>query len=128
MDDLRASIMDNRYREQKQRIHVSRSDNIFWKIIIFWYYFSIFLLQRSGLPNKIYLVEEISNRYDDVTAQKDFGKGLDRKALDQAVSNVLIRDDFHVKLTKSQKESMRYLSVMTNTLRKKYEGIMHKYF
>ena len=29
MDDLRASIMDNRYREQKQRIHVSRFDNIF---------------------------------------------------------------------------------------------------
>ena len=86
------------------------------------YCIPIFLLQRSGLPHKIYLVEEISNRYDDVTAQKDFGKGLDRKALDQAVSNVLIRDDFHVKLTKSQKESMRYLSVMTNTLRKKYEG------
>ena len=65
MDDLRSSIMDGRYKEQKQRI------------------------QQCGLKNKIYLVEEIGH-YKDVTAQKGFHKALDRSALDQGKIRVSI--------------------------------------
>lgn len=97
MDDLRSSIMDGRYKEQKQRI------------------------QRTGIPNKIYLVEEIGH-YKDVTSRPNnpFPKCLDRSALDQAMSNTLIRDGFHVKLTKNQKESMRFLAKLTTVIAKKY--------
>ena len=92
-----------RYKEQKQRIG------------------------HCGLPNKIYLVEEIGfykdvghNNYNKFSKER---KGLDRNALDQAMSNTLIKDGFHVKLTKSQTESMRYLSVMTKTLKRKFEDM-----
>ena len=55
MDDLRSSIMDGRYKEQKQRIC------------------------QSGIPNKIYLVEEIGRRKDIVTTNPNAtNKGLNR--------------------------------------------------
>ena len=100
MDDLRSSIMDGRYKEQKRR------------------------MQQSGIPNKIYLVEEIGN-YKDVSsrpANQNFSKALDRNALDQAMSNTLIRDGFHVKITKNQKESMKFLAKMTQFLTQKFNG------
>ena len=43
-----------------------------------------------------------------------------RSALDQAMSHTYIRDGFNVILTKSQKDSMRFLSRMTNTMKKIY--------
>lgn len=100
MDDLRSSIIDGRYKEQKQRI------------------------VQSGMTHKIYLVEEIGN-YKDITSRPEgvTNKALDRNALEQAMSNTLIRDGFHVKMTKNQKESMRFLARMTRMITKKYTGV-----
>ena len=56
MDDLRSSMIDGRYGEQKQRI------------------------KNSGFPNKIYLVEEIGYRHQ-VSSRPDdqiHNKSLDR--------------------------------------------------
>ncbi len=47
-------------------------------------------------------------------------KFLFRSALDQAMSNTLVRDDFHVRVTKSQRESMKFLATMTRALIDKY--------
>jgi len=98
MDDLRSSIIDGRYGEQKQRI------------------------KNSRIPNKIYLVEEIGYKWNVSSRPADqlHHKGLDRDALDQAMSNTYIRDGFNVIITKSQKDSMRFLSRMTNTMKKIY--------
>ncbi len=100
MDDLRSSIMDGRYKEQKAR------------------------MSQSGIANKIYLVEEIGHAKDVTSrpAHLGFSKALDRSALDQAMSNTFVRDGFHVKITKSQKESIRFLANMTNSLMRKYAG------
>ena len=56
MDDLRSSIIDGRYGEQKQRI------------------------KNSGIPNKIYLVEEIGYKWNVSSRPADqlHHKGLDR--------------------------------------------------
>ena len=57
MDDLRSSIIDGRYAEQKMR------------------------MKQSGIPNKIYLVEEIANSKSNISgrpADQLHNKGLDR--------------------------------------------------
>ena len=107
MDDLRSSIMDGRYKEQKQR------------------------LNQCGLPNKYYLVEEIyANSSKPIWQghenQGGGGRAIDRSVLEQAMSNTCIRDGFNVRKTKSQKESMKFLKVFTDNLKRKYEGITLK--
>ena len=80
-------------------------------------------MKSCGIPNKIYLVEEIGH-YKEVSSKpgQAYGKALDRNTLDQAMSNTLIRDGFHVKMTKNQKESMKFLAKMTQFLARKYQG------
>ena len=104
-DDLRASIMDGRYKEQKQR------------------------LSQCGVLNKFYLVEEIGGRFPDTNIYANNGKnleghgnhrGIDRDVLEQAISNTAVRDGFYIKRTKTQGESMKYLATFTSALVQKY--------
>ena len=103
-DDLRASIMDGRYKEQKQR------------------------LSKCGLSKKVYLVEELggkfeTSKYGNYSKQQEgqpFHRGIDRDVLEQAISNTALNDGFSIKRTKTQGESMKYLAKFTNALIKKY--------
>ena len=95
LDDLRSSIMDGRYKEQKQR------------------------LSRCGLPRKMYLVEETASR----GGKEAWGsRALDRNVLEQALSNTCIRDQFTVKRCRTQKETVQFLAALTDTLTDAYSG------
>ena len=93
-DDLRSSIMDGRYKEQKQR------------------------LSQCGVLNKFYLVEEIGGRF--VVDMQGNHRGIDRDVIEQAISNTAVRDGFYIKRTKTQGESMKYLATFTSALVQKY--------
>ena len=103
-DDLKASIMDGRYKEQKQR------------------------LSQCGLRNKYYLVEEVggkfaeSNKYAKGSSNGtgSFHRGIDRDVLEQAITNTSVRDGFYIKRTKTQGESVKFLAAFTSALIKKY--------
>ena len=83
-DDLRASIMDGRYKEQKQR------------------------LSQCGASNVFYLVEEIGGKFG---AGNKYSKnsdevgtshhGIDRDVIEQAITNTSVRDAFFIKRTKT---------------------------
>ena len=104
IDDLRASIMDGRYKEQKQR------------------------LSQCGLQNKFYLVEEVggkfalANKYaKDTNSENPPGfRGIDRDVLEQAITNTSVRDGFFIKRTKTQGESIKFLAAFTSALIQKY--------
>ena len=109
MDDLRSSIMDGRYKEQKQR------------------------LSRCGLPRKLYLIENTavvtggkeawtghSGNKPTAAGVKHFGP--DRQALEQAISNTCIRDGFTIKRCHSPKDCVRFLAAFTRGLTAKYAG------
>lgn len=49
-----------------------------------------------------------------------YHRGIDRDAIEQAVSNTAVRDGFYIKRTKTQGESMKYLATFTNALVQKY--------
>lgn len=68
-----------------------------------------FRLSDCGLPNKIYLIESRGN---------NAYIGLPITNLLQATTNVQVHNDFTVKFTDSNEDSMLYLAVMTNILNK----------
>ena len=103
-DDLKASIMDGRYKEQKQR------------------------LSQCGLKNKYYLVEEVGGKFADTNkyakgnnnGTANFHRGIDRDVLEQAITNTSVRDGFFIKRTKTQGESVKFLAAFTTVLSQNY--------
>lgn len=87
MDDLASSIKDGRFHEQK------------------------FRLTNSGLPNKIYLIENRGNNQH---------IGLPLANLLQAATNTQVYNGFTVKFTESSADSMHYLSIMSTLLNRIY--------
>lgn len=75
-----------------------------------------FRLSDCGLPNKNYLIE---NRGNNVYI------GLPITHLLQATTNVQVHNDFTVKFTDSNEDSMLYLAVMTNLLNKLFHVSMN---
>lgn len=88
--DLRSSIHDGRFQEQKQR------------------------LAKSTVKNAVYLIEIANN-----AANSEMFKENKQKFL-TAMSQTLVRHGFYLKLTRSQNETVQYLSQLTNLLEKKY--------
>lgn len=70
-----------------------------------------FRLTDCGLHNKIYMIENRGNNTH---------VGLPLTNLLQAVTNTLVQNEFAVKFTDSNDDSMLYLSVMTNLLIKMF--------
>lgn len=70
-----------------------------------------FRLSDCGLPNKIYMIE---NRGSNAHV------GLPITNLLQATTNTLVQNDFTVKFTDSNDDSMLYLSVMSQLLIKMF--------
>ncbi|CAH1792081.1 unnamed protein product, partial [Owenia fusiformis] len=70
-------------------------------------------LRHCGLRKPIYLVEEYGSR-------QHFSIGED--ALNQAITNTQVIDQFFVKQTRDTKESAAYLTVMTRYLQAHYNG------
>lgn len=70
-----------------------------------------FRLSDCGLHNKIYMIENRGNNTH---------VGLPLTNLLQAVTNTLIQNEFAVKFTDSNDDSMLYLSVMSNLLKKMF--------
>lgn len=66
-----------------------------------------FRLRQCGLQNVIYLVEKYGN---------DTRLGLPVNTLQQAIMNTQVVDNFFVKITNNHRQSMVYLSVLTNLL------------
>ncbi|XP_046392978.1 crossover junction endonuclease MUS81 isoform X2 [Ischnura elegans] len=98
VDDLGSSIRDGRFHEQK------------------------FRLKKSGMWQKIYLIEGISEKLG--VADKDSSRGLHLpiSTLQQASANTEVVDRFIVKDTKGLKETAQYLAMMTNSLTMLFQG------
>ncbi|XP_069939880.1 crossover junction endonuclease MUS81 isoform X1 [Cherax quadricarinatus] len=80
-----------------------------------------FRLKRCGLSKPLYLVEEYGSQ----------NLSLPEATCLQAVVNTQIVDGFTVKVTKDQRESAAFLTIMTRCLQSKYQGkavssILHK--
>lgn len=88
--DLRSSIHDGRYHDQKKR------------------------LAKSTLTNIVYLVEFPNN-----IANNEMFKDNRRKFM-TAMSQTLVKPNFHLKVTKSQNETVQYLARMTRLIDKIY--------
>ncbi len=90
LDDLLGSLRDGRFHEQK------------------------FRLRRSGVPNVVYLVEEISmdaahfQRYEE--------------AVQSALAAMQVVNGYFVKRTVKMDETIRYLAALTGMLREVYGG------
>lgn len=89
VDDLVSSIKDGRFHEQK------------------------FRLKKSGLKNVIYLVEEVTHRFDAIA--------LYAEAMQTAIAAAQIVDGFFVKRTMMMDDTIRYLVGMTKLLKQRYE-------
>ena len=89
LDDLIGSIKDGRFHEQK------------------------FRLNKSGLKNVVYLVEEISISPE--TAEKYYEQVM------SAIASTQVVDGFFVKRTKKLDDTIRYLARMTAMLKRLYE-------
>ncbi|KAL5596804.1 hypothetical protein BROUX41_006512 [Berkeleyomyces rouxiae] len=88
LDDLITSIRHGRFQEQK------------------------FRLQRSGVQNVVYIVEEISL---DSTYFQKYGE-----AVTSAMASLQVVNGYFLKRTRSMDETVRYLARMTKLLRKVY--------
>ncbi|XP_069994834.1 crossover junction endonuclease MUS81-like isoform X2 [Penaeus vannamei] len=75
-----------------------------------------FRLKQSGLSKPIYLVEEYGSKH----------MSLPETTCLQAVVNTHIVDEFTVKVTKDQRESAAYLTIMTRCLQSMYQGKLLK--
>ncbi|XP_063614741.1 crossover junction endonuclease MUS81-like isoform X1 [Penaeus indicus] len=71
-----------------------------------------FRLKQSGLSKPIYLVEEYGSKH----------MSLPETTCLQAVVNTHVVDEFTVKITKDQRESAAYLTIMTRCLQSMYQG------
>lgn len=88
--DLRASIHDGRYHDQKRR------------------------LARSTVPHVVYLIEYANN-----VANNEMFKE-NRKKFQTALSQTLVRSNFRLKMTRSQNETVQYIAKVTELLQKRY--------
>ncbi|XP_015185776.1 PREDICTED: crossover junction endonuclease MUS81 [Polistes dominula] len=70
-----------------------------------------FRLKQSGIENIFYIIED---------HHKIIRTGIPLSTLLQAAVNSLVQDDFIVKYTDSHQDSMSYLAILTNILRKIY--------
>lgn len=70
-----------------------------------------FRLSDCGLPNRIYMIENRGNNAH---------VGLPLTNLLQATTNTIVQNEFTVKFTDSNEDSMLYLSVMSNLLTKMF--------
>ena len=93
LDDLIGSIKDGRFHEQK------------------------FRLNKSGLKNVVYLIEEISISPE--TAEKYHEQVM------SAIASTQVVDGFFVKRTKKLDDTIRYLARMTAMLKNFYEVFSH---
>lgn len=75
-----------------------------------------FRLTNSGLRNKIYLIENRGNNQH---------IGLPLSNLLQAATNTQVYNEFTVKFTESSEDSMYYLSIMSNLLKRIYVVNIH---
>ncbi|XP_042874642.1 crossover junction endonuclease MUS81-like isoform X2 [Penaeus japonicus] len=75
-----------------------------------------FRLKQSGLSRPIYLVEEYGSKH----------MSLPETTCLQAVVNTHVVDEFTVKITKDQRESAAYLTIMTRCLQSLYQGKLLK--
>lgn len=88
--DLRASIHDGRYHDQKRR------------------------LARSTVPHVVYLIEFANN----VTNNEMFKEN--RKKFQTVLSQTLVRANFRLKITRSQNETVQYIAKVTELLQRRY--------
>ena len=99
IDDLRSSIMDGRYREQKGR------------------------LSECGIPHIVYLVEDFDKQKRFWCRNPEQGqRGFHMKALQTAIISTAAVNKFIVKTTKSHKDTIQYLADVTKHLEVKYNG------
>ncbi|KAN0083129.1 hypothetical protein V8E54_002217 [Elaphomyces granulatus] len=92
LDDLIGSIKDGRFLEQK------------------------FRLQRSGIKNVIYLVEDFSVTYDSNATALKFNE-----IITSAIASTQVVSGYFVKKTRNIDDTIRYLARMTFLLQKMYE-------
>ncbi|KAI9737111.1 MAG: Crossover junction endonuclease mus81 [Cirrosporium novae-zelandiae] len=90
LDDLVSSIKDGRFHEQK------------------------FRLQKSGVKNVIYLVEEISMTHE---ASSKY-----RESVDSAIASTQVVNGYFVKRTEKLDDTIQYLARMTAMLKDLYES------
>ena len=107
LDDLGASMNDGRYNEQK----VCNFD--FYYSVQSWNNFFLlqFRLKQCGLKNVIYLIENM----------KTFQAVVPLSNLTQAAINISLFDKFTVKCTRDLKDTIEYLSLLTDIITKKYK-------
>ncbi|TRY73666.1 hypothetical protein TCAL_01883 [Tigriopus californicus] len=95
MDDLKNSIIDGRYKEQKTR------------------------LRDCGLPYRWYLVEEFNKKMK-YWANGANGQKFNLQALEQAMASTSAVEGFNIKRTEDLKESVAFLTLTTRFLQDKY--------
>lgn len=89
LDDLVGSIKDGRFHEQK------------------------FRLQKSGVKNVIYIIEEISMNADHFQKYEE--------AVESAIASTQVVNGYFVKKTQKMDDTIRYLARMTMLLKSLYE-------
>ncbi|KAL4870952.1 crossover junction endonuclease mus81 [Aspergillus spectabilis] len=94
LDDLIGSIKDGRFHEQK------------------------FRLQRSGIKNVIYLIEEFSVTHESNTA----AAAKYHEMVSSAIASTQVVNGYFVKRTKNLDDTIRYLARMTSLLRSMYNS------
>lgn len=87
LDDLVSSIKDGRFSEQK------------------------FRLSKSGVKNKIYIIEEFSGDFSNYETH-----------IATAIASTQVVNKCHIKKTQRMDETIRYLLDLTNLLKQKYES------
>ncbi|KAI8965933.1 hypothetical protein F5Y11DRAFT_343925 [Daldinia sp. FL1419] len=90
LDDLISSIKDGRFHEQK------------------------FRLNRSGIKNICYIIEEISLDSEVLERRSEM--------MQSAICSTQVVNNFFVKKTQKMDDTIRYLTRMTMLLKKQYEG------
>ncbi|GAD96736.1 DNA repair protein Mus81, putative [Paecilomyces variotii No. 5] len=93
LDDLIGSIKDGRFREQK------------------------FRLQRSGMKNVVYLIEEFAITHD----SNHPSAAKYQESVSSAIASTQVVNGYFVKKTRNIDDSIRYLARMTALLRRMYE-------
>ncbi|KAL1857912.1 Crossover junction endonuclease mus81 [Paecilomyces lecythidis] len=93
LDDLIGSIKDGRFREQK------------------------FRLQRSGMKNVVYLIEEFAITHD----SNHPSAAKYQESVASAIASTQVVNGYFVKKTRNIDDSIRYLARMTALLRRMYE-------
>lgn len=93
LGDLRGSVNDGRYHEQKGR------------------------LEKSGVPNIVYLVEYANGVHNNNLYNQN------KKMFMTIMSHIAATRKFHLKITKSQSETVAYLAMLTKLLQRKYKDV-----